>query len=72
MQVTGLRASSNNTATTVLQLFLDAVDEFGMPSRTRGDRGGENILTATYAVMRNGPNRGSFLWGTYVPSSRQT
>jgi hypothetical protein len=51
----------------VLQLFLDAVDEFGMPSRTRGDRGGENLLIATYAVMRNGPNRGSFMWGPYVP-----
>jgi hypothetical protein len=38
-------------ATTVLQLFLDAVDEFGMPSQMRGDRGGENLLTATYIVM---------------------
>jgi len=69
MQVTGLQASSNNTAKTVLQLFLNAVDEFGMPSRTRGDRGGENLFTAMNTVMRNGPNRGSFLFGTYAPSS---
>jgi hypothetical protein len=66
IKVTGIRASSNNHATTVLDLFLDAIDEYGMPSRGRGDRGGENLLCATYTVLRNGRNRGSFIWGGYV------
>lgn len=68
IKVTGIRASSNNLATTVLDLFLHAIDEYGMPSRGRGDRGGENLLCATYTVLRNGRNRGSFIWGGYVLS----
>ena len=62
-QVTGLRASPNNYAVTVLDLFLDAVDEFGMPSRMRGDRGPENVAVATYITVRNGSRRASFIWG---------
>lgn len=64
VQVVALRASTNNRAVTVLDLFLEAQEEYGMPSRMRGDRGGENIDVATYMVMRNGPNRGSFMWGS--------
>jgi len=62
--VVALRASTNNCAATVLDLFLKAQEEYGMPSRMRGDRGGENVDVATYMVMKNGPNRGSFLWGS--------
>jgi hypothetical protein len=58
-----LKASTNNRATTVFDLFLEAHEEYGMPSHMRGDRGGENIDVATYMVMQNGPNHGSFLWG---------
>jgi len=59
-----LRASTSNSATTVLDGFLDAIKEFGMPSRGRGDRGGENLYVAIYMTMVNGTNRGSFMWGT--------
>ena len=62
-QVTGLRANPNKYAVTVLDLFLDAVDEFGMPSRMRGDRGPENVAVATYITVRNGSRRASFIWG---------
>lgn len=51
---------------TVLDVFLDAALDFGFPSRLRGDRGGENIACAIYMVMLNGPNRASFMWGSYV------
>ena len=64
LQITGLRASTNNYASTVLDLFLDAQAEYGIPSRMRGDRGGENIEVATYMVAVQGPNRGSFMWGS--------
>lgn len=29
----------NNRAVTILELFLEAVDIFGLPSRVRGDKG---------------------------------
>jgi len=62
-QVTALRASTNNLASTVLELFLSAVAIYGAPYRVRGDRGGENVLVSAYMIMKHGPNRGSFLWG---------
>lgn len=68
--ITGLRASTNNYASTVLNLFLDAQAEYGLPSRMRGDRGGENIDVAMYMVAGRGPNRGSFIWGSSTRNSR--
>ena len=64
VQVVGLRASTSNSASTVLSLFLDSVSEFGCPSRVHGDRGGENIDVAVWMIMHQGPKRGSFLWGS--------
>ena len=61
--MTGLKASTNNLSPTVLDVFLAAAEEYGFPSRLRGDRGGENIDCAIYMVMHNGPNRSSFMWG---------
>jgi len=62
-QVTALRASTNNLADTVLELFLSATVKYGTPWRVRGDRGGENVLVSAYMIMKRGPNCGSFLWG---------
>ncbi|KAG8991844.1 hypothetical protein FRB90_001208 [Tulasnella sp. 427] len=67
--ITALKASTNNRADTVLGLFISAVEQYGLPSRVRGDRGGENIDVAVYMTMRRGLDRGSFLWG---PSTRNT
>ena len=63
--VTGLRASNNNLATTVLGLFLDAVLTYGVPLRMRGDHGGENVLVAAWMEQFRGPNRGSYIWGRH-------
>lgn len=38
-----LACSTNNKASTVYQLFRKATGEFGVPSRVRSDKGGENI-----------------------------
>ena len=65
-QITGMRASTCNTAQTVLNLFLDAIAAYQCPSRVRGDRGSENVDLCTWMIMYRGPNRASFMWGTYV------
>ena len=64
--ITGIRAHNNNRAETVLKLFEDLVGQHGLPSRVRGDHGGENILVAQYMEDRRGSDRGSYIWGRYV------
>lgn len=61
--VTGIRAHNNNRAKTVVDLFLEAVDTHGLPSRVRGDHGTENVLVAACMEERRGVERGSYIWG---------
>ena len=64
--VTSIRASTNNKADTVLDVFVVGIQKFGTPSRVRGDRGGENVKVAKYMIRVRGDRRGSYLWGVYV------
>ncbi|KAK6972320.1 hypothetical protein R3P38DRAFT_3134346 [Favolaschia claudopus] len=68
--ITGLRASNNNRAQTVLDLFLMAAARFLAPSRVRGDHGVENLLVAAYMEALHGEGRGSYLWGRSVHNVR--
>jgi hypothetical protein len=43
---------------------MDAIERYGVPSRVRGDRGGENIQVAVWMIMHQGPGRASFMWGS--------
>lgn len=61
--VTGIRVSNNNRAETVLDLFLDAINEHGVPSRVRGDHGTENLDVAAWMEEMRGIERGSYIWG---------
>ena len=68
--ITYLSASSNNEAESVLSAFCKAIEDFGLPSRVRTDKGGENVLVAHYMLghPERGPNRGSIITGK-VPTT---
>ena len=67
-----LRAGTTNTAATVLGLFQQAVAEYGLPSRLRSDRGGENVEVSMYMLQhpQRGPGRGSLITGRSVHNQR--
>ena len=59
--VLGVKASNNNRADTILELFPAAKDIHGMPSRVRGDHGVENLKIALWMEEHNGRDRGSYI-----------
>ncbi|XP_076125540.1 uncharacterized protein LOC143105433 [Alosa pseudoharengus] len=65
-----LTAANNNRAQTVVESFLTAVYHYGIPSRVRSDKGGENILVARFMVTNNGLNRNSHIAGRSVHNQR--
>ena len=60
----------NNKAETVLSLFQNAVQRWGLPSRVRSDYGMENYLVAAHMMQHCGPGRGSIITGSSVHNSR--
>ena len=65
-----LRANNNNMATAVFYLFLGAVGKFGLPSRVRTDKGGENVDIARY--MLNHPLHGPDSQECTQPADQET
>lgn len=68
--ITYLHYSTNNQADTVFTLFQEAIAKYGVPSRVRSDRGGENIDVAKFMIENRGLNRGSHIEGTSVHNQR--
>ncbi|KAF3856386.1 hypothetical protein F7725_017109 [Dissostichus mawsoni] len=65
-----LRCLSNNMASSVLSLFLEAVENFGMPLRVRCDHGMENIRVARFMLERRGLTSRSVITGVSVHNQR--
>ena len=48
-----LSSSTNNRALTVYSLFRKATEEYGIPSRVRSDKGGENVLVCQCKIINS-------------------
>jgi hypothetical protein len=65
-----LRCSNNNLSSTVMTEFHNATLKYGVPSRVRSDKGGENILVCQYMILVRGTDRGSHIAGSSTRNQR--
>ena len=67
-----LTCSTNNRTNTVLDAFLKATREYGLPTRVRSDKGGENTAVSLYMLQHplRGPGIGSMITGRSVHNQR--
>lgn len=65
-----LHCSFNNQTNAVLQLFMQAGETYGYPSRVRSDQGVENVDMARLMLILRGCNHGSHITGRSVNNIR--
>ena len=68
--ITFINCANNNTAETVLELFISATLEYGLPSCIQTYRGSENIGVWRYMVYMRGDDCGSYIAGSSVYNSK--
>ena len=65
-----LKCSTNNKSATVMNEFYHATTQYGVPSRVRSDKGGENILVCHFMVSVRGVGRRSHIAGCSTRNQR--
>ncbi|KAK7881406.1 hypothetical protein WMY93_029815 [Mugilogobius chulae] len=65
-----LTVAGNNRSSTVLDSFSHATEQYGVPSRVRSDKGGENIGVAEFMIRTRLPDRNSHITGRSVHNQR--
>uniref|UniRef100_A0A672Z377 Integrase core domain-containing protein n=1 Tax=Sphaeramia orbicularis TaxID=375764 RepID=A0A672Z377_9TELE len=65
-----LEPATNNRSNTAHSFFMKAVENYGWPSRVRGDEGVENVSIAETMFIVKGSGRGSFIAGRSVHNQR--
>jgi hypothetical protein len=65
-----LSCTNNNKAETLLSCFLDAISQYGLPSRVRTDKGLENVFIADLMIEKRGSDRGSIIAGPSTHNQR--
>lgn len=65
-----MSCSTNNQASTVYELFINAIQQYHVPSRVRSDQGRENILVAQHMIERRGADRRSMIVGSSIHNQR--
>ena len=56
-----LQCFNNNKSDTLVDCFITAVINYGLPSRVRSDMGLENVKIADYMIEKHGVGRGSMI-----------
>ena len=64
--ITSMRASNNNRARTVLDVFLDGVCLYGLPLQVCRDHGVENLQVAAFMEHHHGSAHHSYIFGRYA------
>lgn len=62
--------SNNNKADTVLRLFTDAAEDYGLPDHIRSDNGGENIMVWKCMIPSHSYDYSSVITGSSVHNER--
>jgi len=65
-----LKLANNNRAETVVIPFKEAIADYGIPSRVRSDKGGENVLCCDLMIFLRGIGRRTWISGKSVHNQR--
>ena len=65
-----LHCSTNNRSDSVLNLFNEALEQSGVPSQIRADKGGENVVCWDCMAELRGEDRRSYITGSSVHNQR--
>lgn len=68
--ITFLKCSTNNRACTVLESFVTAIQNHGLPRRLRTDLGGENVDCWEYMINHHGGDETCIITGSSVHNER--